>query len=366
VAIATGTHADRHGIIGNRFFDPTKGEFNYSNDASFIDAEPIWAAAERQGVRSAVFFWVGSETEWNGVGASYRRAPFDAAIGEAEKVEQILAWLDLPEEERPRLILSWWHGADTAGHRHGPDSEKTTASLREQDRHLARLLEALDQRRVWPYTTLVVVSDHGMIGVSEGIDAMAPLKKARIRGRAIPGAGYALIYLDDPSEREAAIAALSAVEGVRAFPPDAVPEGLRFRHPTRTGHVVAFTDPPQAFVRPWSQGAGLLRISRFLGNVVGAHGYDPDAHPEMHAILLAEGRGVAPASVLPAARAIDVAPTVAHLLGIDPPAHAEGKPIPGIGAAAAGDRAATPAEIHPLAEGSAVAPLGEAGDAGAP
>ena len=34
----------------------------------------------------------------------------------AEKVDQILAWLDLPAEERPRLILSWWHGADAAGH----------------------------------------------------------------------------------------------------------------------------------------------------------------------------------------------------------------------------------------------------------
>jgi hypothetical protein len=160
---------------------------------------------------------------------------------------------------------------------------------------------------------------------------MAPLKKARIRGRAIPGAGYALIYLDDPSEREAAIAALSAVEGVRAFPADSVPEGLRFRHPTRTGDVVALTDPPRTFVRPWSRGAGMLRVSRLFGTTVGAHGYDPDAHPAMHAILLAEGRGVPRASALPGARAIDVAPTIAGLLGIDPPAHAEGVPIPGIG-----------------------------------
>jgi predicted AlkP superfamily pyrophosphatase or phosphodiesterase len=331
VALATGTHADRHGIVGNRFFDPTKGEFNYSNDASFIEAEPIWCAAERQGVRSAAFFWVGSETDWKGTSASYRRAPFDAGIGEAEKVDQILAWLDLPARERPGLILSWWHGADTAGHRHGLASEKTTASLREQDRHLARLLEALDQRRVWSHTTLMVVSDHGMIGVSEGIDAMAPLKKARIRGRAIPGGAYALIYLDDPSQREAAIAALSAVEGVRAFPADSVPEGLRFRHPTRTGDVVALTDPPRTFVRPWSRGAGMLRVSRLFGTTVGAHGYDPSGYPEMDGILLALGRGVDAAAILPRVRAIDVAPTIAGLLGIDPPAHAEGVPIPGIG-----------------------------------
>ena len=62
VALATGAHTDRHGIVGNRFHDPKKGDFDYSNDASFIEAEPIWATAERQGVRSATFFWVGSET----------------------------------------------------------------------------------------------------------------------------------------------------------------------------------------------------------------------------------------------------------------------------------------------------------------
>ena len=279
VALATGAHTDRHGIVGNRFHDPKKGDFDYSNDASFIEAEPIWATAERQGVRSATFFWVGSETDWNGVGASYRRAPFDAGIGEAEKVDQILAWLDLPAEERPRLILSWW----------------------------------------------------------QGIDAMAPLKKAGIRARAIPGAAYALVYLEDPSQSDAAVAALSAVEGVRAYPAAAVPEGLRFRHPTRTGDGVALTDPPRAFVKPWSQGAGLLRVSRLFGTAVGAHGYDPGAHPEMGAIFLAVGRGAGAGAALPTVRAIDVAPTISHLLGIDPPTHAEGSPIPGIGSRSVGD-----------------------------
>ncbi len=337
VALATGARTDRHGIVGNRFRDSEKGDFDYSNDASFIEAEPIWAAAERQGVRSAAFFWVGSETDWNGTGASYRRAPFDTGIGEAEKVDQILAWLDLPAEERPRLILSWWHGADSAGHRFGPDSERTTAKLRGQDRQLARLLEGLDERQVWSYTTLLVVSDHGMIAVTQGIDAMAPLEKAGIRAHVIPGSAYALIYLEDPSQREAAVAALSAVEGVRAYPADAVPERLRFRHPTRTGDVVALTDPPRAFTRPWSQEAGMLRISRLFGTAVGAHGYDPATHPEMRGIFLALGRGVGATAMLPPVRAIDVAPTISQLLGIDPPAHSEGSPIPGIGSGIARD-----------------------------
>ena len=69
VTLATGAPVDVHGIVGNRFTDRERGLFDYSNDASWILAEPIWVAAERQGVRAATFFWVGSETDWNGQGA---------------------------------------------------------------------------------------------------------------------------------------------------------------------------------------------------------------------------------------------------------------------------------------------------------
>ena len=97
VSLATGAHVDRHGIVGNVFFDPRHGLYRYSSEASWIEAEPVWVSAERQGVRTASFFWVGSESDWRGTGTTYRRAPFDSGIPEAAKVDQILAWLDLPE-----------------------------------------------------------------------------------------------------------------------------------------------------------------------------------------------------------------------------------------------------------------------------
>ena len=87
VSLATGATPAVHGIVDNRFWDRARRErFDYSNDASWIEAEPLWAAAERQGVPAATFFWVGSETDWRGVGARHRVAPFDAKVGEAVKV----------------------------------------------------------------------------------------------------------------------------------------------------------------------------------------------------------------------------------------------------------------------------------------
>jgi hypothetical protein len=112
--LSTGAHPDRHGIVNNLFETPD-GEFRYGSGPPALAAEPLWAAAERQGVRAATFFWPISEADWHGVAPSYRRAPFDEELPESEKVRQILAWLDLPEAQRPGLVMSWWHGADGAG-----------------------------------------------------------------------------------------------------------------------------------------------------------------------------------------------------------------------------------------------------------
>lgn len=340
VAQATGTYADRHGIVGNRFLDPELGYFDYGNDARFLEAEPIWAAAERQGVRAATFFWVGSETDWRGVGASYRRAPFDGGLPERVKVDQILAWLDLVEAERPRLIMSWWHGADRAGHRNGPGTPEVAAQLREQDEQLLRVLEGIDARGLWGRTTLIVSSDHGMISAERVLDGRSLLRKAGLSGRVIHGTSVAHVHLRDPSQVDEAMAAFSGVEGLTAWRAEELPLALRYRHPTRVGQIVLLAEPPLRLGGARRQPQALLEM--VLGKARGgAHGYDPAKYDEMHAILLAKGRGVAPGARLGRSRAIDLAPSVAALLGIDPPAASEGEIIPGLGAPLSEPRAAT-------------------------
>jgi predicted AlkP superfamily pyrophosphatase or phosphodiesterase len=343
VSLATGANVEHHGIVANSFRDRVRGKFQYDNDASWLEAEPIWVSAERQGVRSAVFFWVGSETDWHGVGATYRKSPFDSHISESTKVEQILAWLDLPAERRPRLVLSWWHGADSVGHRDGPDSPKIAAALLEQDRALAALLAGLDARGAWPDTTLIIVSDHGMAPVSEPVDLSATLRAKGIEAELIPSNAIAHIWLADPSRRQAAFAALRALPGVTVWAGDAVPESLHYAFPGRMGDLVAVTTPPRFFVASDTLQSVTMRAR---GVDQGAHGYDP-ALPEMGGLFLAVGRGVAKGARLPPVHAIDVAPSIARLLGIDAPRNSEGLPLPGLGSDLPPPRAAPPASRGP-------------------
>src|SRR5262245_40151269 len=108
--LATGVYPARHGIVNNEFFDRGRGPYRREDDAVWLLAEPIWVTAERQGVRTAVYHWVHSYSAWRGIAPS-RALPF-SGVTDREKIETIIAWLRLPEAERPRLILSYLHGPD--------------------------------------------------------------------------------------------------------------------------------------------------------------------------------------------------------------------------------------------------------------
>lgn len=93
-------------------------------------------------------------------------------------------------------------------------------------------------------------------------------------------------------------------------------------HPTRTGDLVAFSYPPYQFDA--ATPGTLISPSHFFGQ----HGYVPDVQRlnrniNMRATFIAGGDGVGRGTVT--ARTIDLAPTLAFLLDIPMPQHAEGR-----------------------------------------
>jgi 2',3'-cyclic-nucleotide 2'-phosphodiesterase (5'-nucleotidase family) len=94
-------------------------------------------------------------------------------------------------------------------------------------------------------------------------------------------------------------------------------------NPTRTGDLVVFSYPPYQFD---AETPGTL-VAR--SNFFGQHGYVPDvqnldANVNMRATFIAGGGTVLPNVVASGLRTIDLAPTIAYLLGIPEPQHAQG------------------------------------------
>src|SRR5580692_7026552 len=108
--IVTGLYPDHHGIVANAFYDPARREsYSYTNpkttgDGSWYSGTPLWVLAEKQGMRTASFFWPTSDAEIQGKRPSYYVAPYDESIPDEKRVEQVLAWLRLPVEKRPHFI----------------------------------------------------------------------------------------------------------------------------------------------------------------------------------------------------------------------------------------------------------------------
>ena len=80
----------------------------------------------------------------------------------------------------------------------------------------------------------------------------------------------------------------------------------------------------QMVIAPVTQ-ASWRSVESLEDSARGAHGFDPTRHEEMQGVFVALGRGVEPGARLPRMHAVDVAPTVAALLGIEPPAQSEGE-----------------------------------------
>jgi hypothetical protein len=316
VSLVTGVAPDRHGIVNNSFLDPERGVYDKSDDPSWLEVEPLWSLLEGRGIPTASFHWVGSEGPWrSGRGPRHWR-PFDPSTPEREKVDQILAWLDLADpRERPRFVSAWFHGGDGAGHRFGPGTEEVREALREQDRAVAVLVAGLEQRGAFDSTTLLFVSDHGMGEALSLVDLEAALAAAEVQARSFGGGGFATLAVPGGPAAARRAAAVARAAGLEAWPRSEAPPELRVGH-RRFGDVVALAPPGTAI-------ASRLSPERLLR---GVHGYRPEA-PGMAGMLVAAGRGARPGTRLGSVRALDVAPTVLALLGVPAPEWMEGRAL---------------------------------------
>lgn len=313
-SIATGLYAEHHGLVGNRFWDPEKGAYYSIGDRAAVEdgtwyrGEPIWVTAERQGMRTAAFFFVGSEADAGGVRPT-RWKRYDASVPNGARVDTVLAWLGEPAATRPHLVTLYFSDLDDTGHDHGPESLETAAAVAAVDRELGRLLDGIAALPHAGRVYLVVVSDHGMLK-AEAARAQ-PLDLSRFPGvRMVEGGPYASLRVEKggperlPGLRDSIQALLGEAE---VWLRQEVPERLHYSADPRIGDVVILASP----------GATVVTPDRIPRRDAFSHGWDNQT-PEMGAIFLAKGPGIAPGQRIGAFEAVNVYPWLAHILGLDP------------------------------------------------
>jgi alkaline phosphatase D len=308
--LVTGLYPEHHGIVANSFYDPArKQRYSYNDpisnrDGSWYGGTPLWVLAEKQGMRSACFFWPGSEAEIDGGRPSYY-LNFDDHFPDEKRIDQVIAWLRLPAEQRPHFITLYYSTVDHAGHQFGPDSPETATAVQHVDQ-LVGVLWA-DLAKLQLPIDLIVVSDHGMEreqGAWIDLSSYAGLENFITVG--------SLLYPKSEAAAEKAYQELKIKsDAFTVYRRKRVPAALHYGSNAREGDPVVVANGPYA-IRAQVPADDRLPEA-------GVHGYDPRVLKSMRALFLAVGPDIRPGSKLEPFENVNVYPLVAKILGLDAP-----------------------------------------------
>jgi predicted AlkP superfamily pyrophosphatase or phosphodiesterase len=252
----------------------------------------------------------------------------------------------LLRRHRPDLLLLHLLFTDSTQHQAGPDSDAARAALALADRHVGDVLQAVRESGGLATTAVFVVSDHGF---ERTVSEVRPNVRLRARGlirpregstaagdaaleweaQSISEGGTALVYVPRGLVRPELVArtreALQGLDGVEAvLTPDEYAE-LGLPRPNRDPQAPAFL----LTARPgWRFTNAVEGKEAGPAAVAGTHGY-PHTFAAMDGLFVAGGAGLRRGVRLPRVRSLDVAPTLAVVLGVSLP-NTEGAPIQAI------------------------------------
>jgi len=310
--LATGLYPDHHGIVQNNFYDPaTDRSYNLKNramvqDGSFYGGEPIWNTAEKQGVRSASYFWVGSEANIQGMRPSIWKEykhdlPFE------QRFDTVISWLSLPESHRPRLILFYFHEPDAVGHEYGPESENTRETVEKIDQMLGKFITRLKATGVFKQINFIIVSDHGMGPISnEKSVYLNKHLKAKWVNRYEGSNPVYFIEVNKPFENKVT-KSLAKVEHIQFWKKGELPAHLHMNENPRLLDYIIVADSS------WSLHKN--NLNPYRGG--GAHGYDPN-NTDMHAIFIASGPAFKQAYLRNSFENVNVYNIICKVLNLNP------------------------------------------------
>jgi alkaline phosphatase D len=311
--IVTGLYPEHHGLVANSFYDETKqARYGISDakavtDGSWYSGTPLWSLAESQGMRTACFFWPGSEAKIAGFQPTYY-LKFDDKIDDTARIQQVLAWLRLPAADRPHFITLYYSEPDHEGHEFGPDAPETKAAVVKVDGLIGKLKTGLDATGL--PIDLVVVSDHGMVKVEGGwitLDQFADLTGFDTVGT--------LLYGKTEEDRVRVYNRLKqASPQFVAYRRKDVPAALNYSQNPREGDPVVIATGPYAI-----RAHGPPEGTPDKAPIPGMHGFDPRKMPPMKASFFAAGPDIVEGKTVAPFENVNLYPWLAHLLGLTPP-----------------------------------------------
>lgn len=322
-SIVSGMYPQNHGIIFNSFVNPiTKdkyrlGDSNAVRNSDWYLGEAFWQTAERNGIKTASYFWPGSE-----VTLDYRRPTYykkyDHNKPYRERIDGILNWLELPVIDRPHFITLYFHDTDTYGHKYGPNSPEINQSIQRLDTLINYLNNKLVEIGIKDSTNIIIVSDHGMTEISTdrtiNIEEMLTNYNVRIDG------SKPIMMIEPESENLHEVYNLLKANEFhyKTYLKEEMPDHFHFSNHPFISPILLVADLGWSLVNNfWLRG---MQNSYSKGN----HGYDNN-YTDMHGVFIASGPNLKNNYKTGTIWNVDINPLLCKIFEISPRANIDGK-----------------------------------------
>ncbi|MGE5682550.1 MAG: ectonucleotide pyrophosphatase/phosphodiesterase [Bacillota bacterium] len=321
-SIITGMYPAHHGIIHNDFTDPfTKEKYKISDSLAVSDpkwylGEAFWETCERQGIKTASYFWPGSE-----LNLPYRRPTYFQHYEHKRNyytiINGVVDWLKLPYKDRPHFITTYIHETDDMGHKFGPNSPQANQAIQLEDSLIGYLFNKLKDADMLDSTNIIILSDHGMTEVSK--EKLINIEEIIGPDNKMDGEGPVMMIEPNGGDVQQVYNILKANENhFKVFTRNNIPDYYEFSDHPFIYSIIVVADPG------WTLVDNKSKISVMKYTRGGNHGYDKD-FIDMHGIFFAYGPAFKQAYRTGTLWNIDVYPLLCKIFGIVPRSNIDGK-----------------------------------------
>ena len=366
--LVTGVPPAKHGVLGNDYLDRESGTkvslipdplfdkdqivrvptvYDVAHRAGLVTAGVIWPATRNARTLDFTVPDMAGDDAWPKYGtvdwlAELRQAgvPVDKhgtwvkESGGGVQRDWLYARMaaHVLQHHRPNLLLVHLVELDHVQHKFGPRTPEAYWAASYSDDRVRDIVEAARRSPLGERTTIIVASDHGFFPIEKEIRPNVLAKALGLRDgekkqfACVPQGGACAVYLladeDLPATIERLKSELGQVEAIDAVigpedfasigqaTPEEDPRAPDLWLSAESGYSFTDSDAGDDVVVPRSSPGG-------------THGYLPD-QPDMLGTLVLSGAGIRSGVSLGKVSNMDVAPTIARLLGLELPG-AEGK-----------------------------------------
>lgn len=359
--LVTGVRPLRHGVLSNRVTNRETGEeFHVTNKprTGMVLVPTLFDAAKANGLTTASFYWPETKEDpsidfnvpevFADTNVPDKEAVPDAVLRELRDagvpIDDYYRFYHHPylhgtadfalaeaaayalRTRQPAFTAIHFLMTDMVQHEVGPDHYRSRAALSTVDAAVGVLVDAVEQAGLSDRTTFIVAADHGFATVEWQVNIAPIFETPELEGKVrAHGQGWT-VFLEltpafdsarDQPSLDAAIARALALDGVaEVFSPGEFHDlGLPTyeESPYIRGQYMIVSDI-DTFLRVRSGDSSTARVR--TDQPYHSHGYLP-SHPKMYTALVLSGRGIATGKRIGHVRNLDVAPTIAHLLGLE-------------------------------------------------